>query len=93
MTLRIFLETQPDGGVVALHGWLGATEVGEVEKAVAELGPSSRVDLAHLTGIDAEGLQALRRLEENGTPLEGASPYMALLLASTAMACWGQPTE
>jgi hypothetical protein len=87
MTLRIFVESESDGGVVALHGRLSRAEVGEVEKVVAEAGPSSRVDLEHLTGVDAEGLRALRQLEENGTFLTGASHYIALLLKSPAMAC------
>ena len=93
MTLRIFVETQSDGGVVALHGWLSAVEVEEVEKALAVSGPSSHIDLEHLTGVDAEGLEALRRLEENGTPLEGASHYIALLLASRGVAGRGEPEK
>jgi len=93
MTLRIFVETQSDGGVVALHGRLSAAEVEEVEKALAELGPSSHIDLAHLTGVDPEGLEALRRLEENGTPLEGASQYVALLLGSKVVTPPGQPKK
>ena len=93
MTLRIFVETQAGGGVVALHGRLSAAEVEEVEKALAELGPSSHIDLAHLTGVDAESLEALHRLEENGTPLEGASPYVALLLGSRVVAGRGEPEK
>lgn len=82
MTLRIFVETQSDARVVALHGRLSAAEVLEVERAVAEMGPSSQIDLEHLTGVDEEGLRALRRLEKNGTSLTGASHYIALLLGS-----------
>ena len=93
MTLRIFVEAQSDAGVVALHGWLSAAEVEEVEKAVAQLGPSSRVDLAHLTGTDPEGLEALRRLTEAGTQLEGVSPYMSLLLESRVVAGRGEPEK
>ena len=91
MTLRIFVEAQSDGGVVALHGWLSAAEVGEVDKAVAELGPSPRVDLTHLAGVDAEGLKALKRLKEKGTSLTGATQYIALRLAGKVTADRGEP--
>ena len=93
MTLRIFVDTREDGGVVALHGRLSAAEVGEVERAVVERGPESRVDLTHLTGADAEGLEALRRLQESGTPLEGASHYMALLLGRSVTVGPGEPEK
>jgi hypothetical protein len=93
MTLRIFVEARSDHGVVALHGWLSAAEVGEVEKAVAELGPSARVDLSHLAGVDAEGLGVLRRLKENGTELTGASHYIALRLGWTVTTTEGEPAK
>ena len=93
MTLRIFVETQSAGRVVALHGWLSAAEVEAVDKALTELGPSSRVDLAHLTGIDPVGLEALRRLKESGTPIEGASSYMSLLLEPRVVAGRGEPEK
>ena len=89
MTLRIFVETQPDGSVVALHGWLSSAEVEEVERVVTELGPSTWIDLAHLAGVGEEGLQALRRLEESGTSLTGATPYITLLLGQTTTASPG----
>ena len=93
MTLRIFVETRSDCGVVALHGWLSAAEVEEVEKAVAELGPSSRVDLEHLAGVDSGGLEALQRMKENGMPIRGASPYIALLLEGTVTPDSGEPAK
>jgi hypothetical protein len=91
MTLRIFVEAH--GGVVALHGWLTAAEVEEVQKAVAAQGPSPQVDLASLAGVDEEGLQALKRLEQNGTSLTGAKPYIALLLGGTVAVGPGEPDE
>jgi len=79
MTLRIFAETDSDGGVISLHGRLSAAEVPEVERALA-VGPSARLDLACLSGVDAAGLAVLRRLRKDGTCLTGVSPYIELRL-------------
>jgi hypothetical protein len=85
MTLRIFEGTQGGEVFIALHGWLNAGEVEEVAKAVARQGPSARIDLAHLAGVDVAGLRALRRLRETGARLTGATPYMELLLKRPAV--------
>jgi anti-anti-sigma regulatory factor len=80
MTLRIVEEANAQGDVVALHGWLSAAEVEELGKVVAAKGPCLRIDLEQLAGVDAAGLQTLRRLQEKGARLTGASPYIELLL-------------
>jgi anti-anti-sigma regulatory factor len=84
MTLRIFEEPDERGAVIALHGWLSGPEVGEVERlAAAAAGRSVRIDLVHLVGVDADGLQALKRLQGGGARLTGASPYVEMLLERT----------
>ena len=55
MTLRIFDESDAIEAVFALHGWLSAAEVNEVERLAAECDRPLRLDLAHLVGVDAEG--------------------------------------
>jgi anti-anti-sigma regulatory factor len=84
MTLRIFEEASEGVAVIALHGWLSAAEVDEVAKVVAGKGPSLRIDLAQLAGVDAVGLRALRRLRGGGARLTGASPYVEMLLERSA---------
>jgi anti-anti-sigma regulatory factor len=84
MTLRIVEETDEHGTVVVLHGWLSAAEVDELERVVAGAGPSLRIDLAQLAGVDAAGLRTLRRLRGCCARFTGASPYIELLLERSA---------
>ncbi len=83
MTLRIFAEAQDRRAVISLHGWLSAAEVSEVERVADEAQAPVTIDLAQLVGVDADGLQALRRQQERGARLVGASPFVELLLERT----------
>jgi anti-anti-sigma regulatory factor len=83
MTLRIFEDSDRHGPIVALHGRLGGDTVAEFEKVAAAHGQGLRVDLSHLTGTDADGLQALVRIRAAGARLVGASPFTELLLERT----------
>ena len=84
MTLRIFEELDDGETVIALHGWLSAAEVAEVEELVARPDRRVRIDLEQLAGVDGEGLLALQRLRRNGTRFTGVSPYLEILLERTA---------
>ena len=84
MTLRIFEASDEAGGVVALHGWLSAAEVGELERVVAAHGRPLRIDLAHLAGVDEDGLRELAGWRRQGVRLTGASPFVELMLERTA---------
>jgi hypothetical protein len=83
MTLRIFEQaTEGKGGkgVIALHGWLSAAEVSELEGLAAAHSGAVTIDLTHLAGVDAEGIKSLRRLQDRGARVAGATPFVALLL-------------
>ncbi len=84
MTLRIFAEAQDRRAVISLHGWLSVAEVSELERVAAEAQSPVTIDLAQLVGVDADGLQALRRQQERGARLVGASPFVELLLKQAA---------
>ena len=84
MTLRIVAEVERQGPVIALHGWLGAAEVAELEQAAAAAGRPPRIELGQLAGIDAAGARALRAQRDKGAALTGATPYIALLIERTA---------
>lgn len=84
MTLRIFEECREHEDVVALHGWLSAAEVAELERVVSVHGRPLRIDLGQLAGVDADGLRALARLRERGALLCGVSPFVELMLERTA---------
>jgi hypothetical protein len=84
MTLRIFEASDAGGDVVALHGWLSAAEVGELERVVSAHGRPLRFDLTQLAGVDADGLRELARWRRRGVRLTGASPFVELMLERTA---------
>lgn len=84
MTLRIFEQADDREAVIALHGWLSASEAGEVERLVAGCRDRPvRIDLSQLAGVDTEGLRALARLRAGGARLAAATPYVELLLQRT----------
>jgi hypothetical protein len=83
MTLRILENDTELGHVISLHGWLTASEVGELERTVPASGVPV-IDLEHLAGADPEGLRALRRQQERGAHLVGATRYIELLLERMA---------
>jgi len=80
VTIRINLRTAPEGFVVELHGRLEQDVLGEFEKLCGSGPGPLRLDLSQLTGADEAGLAALRRKAVAGSLLEGASPYVRLLL-------------
>ena len=80
MTLRIDETDSESGRVVSLHGWLTALEVPELERTALSRRTALRIDLEHLAGADPEGLRALRRRQESGAELVGATRYIELLL-------------
>lgn len=84
MTLRIIEQENPGEVILALHGWLSAAEVGEVERLTAEARRPVTINLVHVVGVDADGLRALRRLREGGVRLAGASHFVELLLERLA---------
>ena len=66
--------------VIELHGRLSAAGVPEFESVCAATNGPFRVYLGQLTGADLAGLTALRSKAAAGVRLEGASPYIELLL-------------
>lgn len=66
--------------VIELHGWLSAEVTPEFERLCGSCPAPPRIDLSHLAGADGVGLLALRRHGASGSRLEGASPYIRLLL-------------
>jgi hypothetical protein len=70
--------------VLALHGWLAGPEVAEFERVVGTAPLPLRIDLANLVGADSCGISALCAQRERGAHLANASPYIAILLDSSA---------
>jgi len=86
MTLRIVEEIEGPAPRIALHGWLSAAEVVELERAAAAAGRPPRIELGQLAGLDAAGARALRAQRERGALLTGATPYVALLIERASAA-------
>jgi hypothetical protein len=84
MPFRIVVRVGGDAVVLELNGWLREAEVAVLEETCASQGGPVRIDLEHLLGLDAEGLQALHRQRARGVPMTGASPYIDLLMSRAA---------
>jgi hypothetical protein len=70
-----------DRRIVRLAGRLGETQVPELLTACAD--PRGlELDLSDLVSTDAAGLEALKRVEEQGATLVGIPGYIRLKLAS-----------
>jgi hypothetical protein len=62
-------------------GRLGRSEAAELTRLCVDPPEVLRLDLTDVVWADAEGLEALALLEEQGAELVGASPYVTLRLS------------
>ena len=79
--------TVADGPVetlVRVDGWLAGDGVAELERALDAAATPARLLVHQLRGADDAGLAVLRRLADQGRPLDGLSPYIQLTLAGAA---------
>ena len=80
----ITITEEPAGTLLKVDGWLAGEGVSELIRAFSAAAGPVRL-LAHdLRGADADGVSILRRLKDDGIPIEGLSSYMQLLLAASA---------
>jgi hypothetical protein len=82
--IMITVTNDPTGSQIRLDGWLAGAGVAELARVLGEATAPARLLVRDLRGADAAGLSTLRRIAEQGTPLEGVSPYIELLLARLA---------
>jgi len=68
--------------VVTIAGRLTASGVRELHKLCLSIEGVLALDLSDLVSADAEGLEALREMEERGAEFHDVSPFIRLLLAS-----------
>ncbi len=80
--LRISQRQSGDRTVVRLGGDLTAETVDTLRDRLAERGPSrsARLDLSELRFLDGAGADLLAEAEANGCEIDGASPYVELLI-------------
>jgi hypothetical protein len=82
--VMITVTEEPTGTLVRVDGWLAGDGVAEFVRVLESAGPPVRLSLPDLRGADAAGLSVLRQLADQGTPLEGLSTYVRLMLANPA---------
>ena len=82
----ITVTNAPAGTRIQVDGWLEGDGVAALERVLAATPAPIRLLARDLRGADGAGLSVLRRLAEQGMPLENLSPYLQLLLANPASA-------
>jgi hypothetical protein len=80
VTIRITSDEDLGGRTVRVDGWLQTSDVATLEEAVGADVRGIRLELADLRSADAAGIVALRSLEARGARLQGAPPFLRLLL-------------
>jgi hypothetical protein len=80
VTVLITTRQESEGPVVRVDGRLDGEGVPELERVVASLPASLRLELPDLRSADEAGLAALRALRDRGIRLTGVSEYLRLRL-------------
>ncbi len=80
MRFRIDTEHEDDRTTLKVSGTLSGPAVDELDRICRLVDGPLRVDLGELMTVDGFGVAFLRHLAGNGARLEGASPYVRLLL-------------
>jgi hypothetical protein len=80
----ITVTDEPAGTLVRVDGRLAGDGVPELVRVLNSAAPPVRLLARDLRGADGSGVSVLRRLVDEGTPVEELSPYMRLLLAAPA---------
>jgi hypothetical protein len=81
MSLIIGVTEESAGARVKVDGWLEGAGVAELARVLEAAPQPVSLQLHDLRGADALGLSLLRGLAQVGTPLEGLSTYLKLVMA------------
>jgi hypothetical protein len=82
LSIRVNRRETPQGVIVELHGRLSHEVLGEFGGLCDAIRAPFSLDLSGLATADEAGLRALRAWLAAGVRVEGASPYIRLLLES-----------
>ena len=80
MSVRITRTTDARETVLKIDGRLRREDVGELSKERRCVKGPLVLDLSNLQSADTTGLETLKRLASAGAIIQGASPYIELLL-------------
>ena len=78
--IRITMRLEDQQRVFRIDGQLTAGDLPVVDRLCVEVGRPDVLDLTDLQSVDAAGSERLRELASSGVALQGASPYLRLLL-------------
>ena len=81
MSVRITKQSDGRDTIVRIDGRLRLVNVAELEKVCESFAGRLTLDLSGLRFADADGAAILNQLVSRGALLQGASPYLQLLLA------------
>ncbi len=83
MDIRIDFNSNGSETVVRIAGRLTGAAVTQLKKACEPIEGSLVIDLSNLLFADDEGIKAIRAIVDRGTQVQGASPFVQLLLDKT----------
>jgi anti-anti-sigma regulatory factor len=80
MEIRIDITSEGNETVVHIAGRLSGVAVAQLRKACDSIEGAFVLDLSNLLFADAAGIDVIRKLDEKGPEVRGASPFIQLLL-------------
>ncbi len=84
MDIRIDCHFNGAKTVISIAGRFCGTGVQQLEQALAQVEGPSVIDLSNLVFADSEGIDAIRASIDEGAQVQGASPFIALLLENAS---------
>jgi len=86
MSIRVTRTTDTGKTVLKIDGRLQSQDIGEVEEEQRSVRGPLVLELTNLQSADAAGITMLRRMTQEGARIQGASPYIELLLGEKSNA-------
>ena len=80
MNIRIDFISDRSKTVVCIAGRLSGTAVAQLKKACDPIEDLFALDLSNLLFVDDEGISAIQTIVDKGAQVQGASPFVQLLL-------------
>ena len=80
MNIRIDFISDGSETVVRISGRLDSTAVAQLKEACDPIEDPFVIDLSNLLFADDKGINAIRVLADKGAPVQGASPFVQMLL-------------
>lgn len=80
MSIRIDYIPHGAKPIVRVAGRLTSTGISELKKVCRTIEPSFAIDLSDLVYADNEGIRAISEIIDKGGQVQGASPFVKLLI-------------